>query len=149
MATRQVPATGIAIGTLALVIGAGFWSLSVNSQQAIAQQKDVAKLTELLQERLATRTEIAKHAAQEYQRGAASLEQLQKAEQARIEAELDLCETAAERIKLLEESVALARTLEKSVLAKFERGIITTVESLQAKANRLEAEIRLERARQE
>ena len=64
-----------------------------------------------------------------------------------LAAELELCSTRGERIEVLQRSLAAQQEYEKLTKARFESGAYPANEMLSAKADRLTAEIALERAK--
>jgi Cu(I)/Ag(I) efflux system membrane fusion protein len=115
--------------------------------QAGPSDKKEGKLKELLKERLATLRQLAQVATAEYQAGRVSYDRLHQALRAVLHAELDMCESDKERIKVLEQVVALAKDYEKSAVQRYKTGAATQSDALMAKAGRLEAEIALGRAK--
>ena len=107
------------------------------------------KVKALLGERLATLRKIAELTEASYNAGVGSREKVAEARFAVLAAELDLSETGPDRVKVLEKVVAEARRWE----AVAEEGVRTRTApptaALTAKARRLEAEIKLERAKAE
>jgi outer membrane protein TolC len=64
-----------------------------------------------------------------------------------LEAELELADSDRERVRIHEGILALARDMEKIAQDRFKAQTLARREVLKAKANRLKAEIGLERAR--
>jgi outer membrane protein TolC len=112
-----------------------------------ADKKD-AKLKELLKERLATLGTLAKVATAEYQTGRGSFDRLHQVKQALLKAELEMCASDKERIKVLEEFVAQAKAYEKTAVQRYKSGVGSQSDTLMATAARLEAEIALERVKE-
>jgi outer membrane protein TolC len=111
-----------------------------------SDKKD-ARLKELLQERLAAARVVVKAAQADYVKGQVSFERLHQAMQALLRARLELCESIQERIKVLEEAVALAKDFERNAADRYQRGLVPHSDVLMAGVARLEAEIALERAK--
>src|SRR5262249_3058086 len=105
------------------------------------------KLKKLLHERLAVLRDMADLARQAHAQGAASYEQVHRAERAVLDAELDVCETDKERIVVLEKIVAAARDFENHVIKASQGGTVPPSAVAKARVARLEGEIALERAR--
>jgi hypothetical protein len=105
-----------------------------------------AHLKELLQERLTTARE-ASHLAMERFKNGQGLDEVREANRLLMEAELDLCDTAQERVAALEKLRAAAKDTAKlaEALVKVGQGPATT--ALLAKADLLRIEIALERAK--
>jgi len=113
---------------------------------AAADAKDT-KVKALLKERHATLQAIASQTTQAYQAGKASFVQVAEANRAAHNAELALCDTAKERVAVLGRMLAEAKVYEKSAEQEYKAGTTTATDALKAKADRLEVEIALERAR--
>jgi outer membrane protein TolC len=64
-----------------------------------------------------------------------------------LNAQLEQCESDKERIKVLEEMVALAKESEKNAVQRYQTGAAPQSDALMATAARLDAEIALERAK--
>jgi hypothetical protein len=106
-----------------------------------------SKLDELRKERLTILREIAKQVAQSYKSGTGSSDEMQDAMRRVFEAELDLCTTDKERVAVLEKAVAEAKKWEDVATKIVEAGQAPARTGLKARANRLQAEIALERLR--
>jgi RNA polymerase sigma factor (sigma-70 family) len=105
-----------------------------------------SKVEQLLKERLAALRDIAAETEHRFKKtGTVPFEDLIQAKLAVLKAELDLCQSAKERIAIHEKIVALARELEAVADARFKAGRVPPGDLLKAKVNRLEAEIDLER----
>ena len=105
------------------------------------------KLKALLDEKVAVTQEAAAQATRAYQSGEATFAEVLEANQAVGNAQLDLCDTNAERVAVLERMLALARDYEKSVVERVKSGTSPASTTLKAKLNRLEIEITLERVK--
>jgi hypothetical protein len=134
---------------LVLAVSAG---LSLGSPRAGAQEPAraeaaSAKLKELQKERLAILREMVKQAAEAFRSGRASYDDVGDASRMVLQAELEQCDTDQERIAVLEKLVAEAKALEERAtqIAKTGQGTFRTV--LKARADRLQAEITLERVK--
>ena len=64
-----------------------------------------------------------------------------------LEADLDLCKTDGDRIRVHEKLVELLRSEEKQIEARVNAGTSTSSEIAKARAARIDAEIRLMRER--
>src|SRR5207237_10825703 len=105
------------------------------------------KVRELLKERLATLKEIAAQAEQAFRQNASSREEVMRARLQVHQAELDLCDSDAERIRVHEEIVAVAKEIEALINASQQEGVASSGVMLRARVQRLDAEIALERAK--
>jgi RNA polymerase sigma-70 factor (ECF subfamily) len=106
-----------------------------------------SRLKALLKERLALLKQAAAEMEQAFQAGTVSAHAFMQAQRAVFQAELELCETDKERLVVHEKSVALAKDIEQAVEKQFEAGRVPRSFLLTAKAERLEAEIALERTK--
>ncbi len=106
-----------------------------------------SKLEDLLKERVATVREISRLVKARFKSGEATADQMREANRMLLEAELDLCSSDKDRIKVWETAVVEAKELERIAdsFAKTGQGHVSA--ALAAKADRLQAEIALERAR--
>jgi hypothetical protein len=103
------------------------------------------KVRTLLKERLAVLKEMAAQVHERFKAGASSSAEVMRANQEVYKAELELCETPKERVAVLEKNLDATKVLEDHVAQLVKAGAVPTAELLRAKANRLEAEIALER----
>jgi hypothetical protein len=105
------------------------------------------KVQALLKERLAILKDMQHRTAKRHQAGQASKGELLEINLRVLKAELDLCPTDRERIAVHEKIVAVLKAIEHQVgeLARHSAAAAGTL--LEARLNRLEAEIDLERAR--
>ena len=132
-------AAGIAIGSwMTLPVAAG-------PATARADGGTDAVIKALLQERHATRAELAALIRKRYESGQTSFTELYTANQAEREASLDLCETDEQRAKVLRKMVEEAKGFEKRVAGAVKSGEMTPDAPLHAKAERLDLEIALAR----
>jgi len=124
---------------LALVLGAAGVVLA---QEAVAANDTIKKL---LQKRLEIVIEIHTLLVEGYKVGEVEFRQVAEARMLMLSAQLDLCETKKERVKVHHETVEAAKELLRIVtdLAKAEE--VGQVDVLKAKAQLLEAQIALER----
>ena len=105
------------------------------------------KVRELQKERLALLRQVADWTTQAYKGGRFELLAVLEARREGIAAELELCETHKERLAVLEKAVELAKETEKSTEKLVEGRVAARTEQLKARANRLQAEIELEKAK--
>ena len=106
-----------------------------------------AKLKALLKEKLAIAQEVAALVSKAHQNGDTSVEAVVEANQVVGKAQLELCETNAERVAVLDRMLAQAKDFEKRAaeLVKAAAGPKTTL--LKATLTRLDCEVALERAK--
>jgi hypothetical protein len=104
---------------------------------------------EALEKRRAVLFQLVKIQTEAYRQGKASLEGMVEAHQELVQVELELATTDDDRVKLLEESVQLARDLEKIATARYQAAEASQGDVLKAQAARLRAETDLLRQRQE
>lgn len=119
--------------------------LAAGAPQAAEGDSDKAKA--LLKDRLATLKMIAGRMEAGYKAGTVPVGRLIESADAVLKAELDLCESDKERVKVLEKLVESARGREALVEKMVKAASATGTDLLRAKVSRLEAEIALERAR--
>ena len=107
-----------------------------------------SKLKVLLKEKLAIAQEAATLTTTAYQSGGTSFESVVEANQVVGKAQLDLCDTSAKRVAVLDRMLVQAKDFEKRVaeLVKGEAGPKTNL--LKAKLIRLDVEVALERAKE-
>jgi WD40 repeat protein/anti-sigma factor RsiW len=103
----------------------------------------------LLQERLDTLRSIAKQKQIMYEAASIPLQDVMQAKLPVLKAELELCESAKERVAIHEQIVTLYKELEKITGSIVETGRAAPSELLDVKAKRLEAEKELENSRRE
>jgi hypothetical protein len=146
---QQVMMVGFAVGVL---VGGGPAAAQEPKPTApgkvVADEGEPAKVKALLKERLEVLREMEKALKNSYESfGTVPLERVLQASRKVIQAELELAETAAERVALREKAVAIAKEIEKILKTRHDAGTVPIYEYLEAKAARLEAEIALERER--
>src|SRR5262249_8036979 len=125
-------------GALVLLLAAG----GMRAEEA----KD-SRLKELLKEKVAALKEAAALAEKAHQSGAAPLEQVQQANRAVLDAELELCDTDKERVAVLEKIVALTKQQEEQARELEKKSALPAGAVIAARVRRIDAEIALERAR--
>lgn len=143
MVTLRLKFAGIVFASLLLT--GGVWLSSGEAPTAQAREVKDSRLKELLKEKLAIVREVSAQRLAAFQSGLTSFAQVNEASLAVLNAELDLCDTDVERIAVLEKMLATARDHEQSVAAIVKAGEATSGTALDAKAARLDIEIRLER----
>jgi hypothetical protein len=105
------------------------------------------KVQALLKERLAILKGMQSRAEQLYRTGQASKGALQQINLRVLKAELDLCATDKERVAVHEKTVAVLKAIEQRAGELARRGAAAAGTLQEARLNRLEAEVALERAR--
>ena len=133
-----------AITALALIAWSGHSGTRTFGQD---QGKPQGKLKELLKERAATAREAAQEALVRSRDGRFNFDELVASQRLWLEAELDACESAKERIAALEKFLPVAKESEKMATERVKGGIGLRGSALTAKAERLRIEIMLERAK--
>jgi RNA polymerase sigma factor (sigma-70 family) len=106
---------------------------------------DNSRLRGLLKDRLAAVQKLAERVEQLSGQGGASLGEVRQAYLRVYRAELDLCETTKERIAVLEKIAKVYEEMEGHANALARQGSASPESVLEAKVNRLEAEIAVER----
>ena len=91
---------------------------------------------------------MAKTLDEQHKAGSVALEEVQQANLRVHKAELDLCETDKERVAVHEKIVGILREMEERVAELHKQAVASQAAVIEAKVNRLEAEIALERARE-
>jgi hypothetical protein len=123
--------------------------LSAGTVSAADPPADSPQVKQLLKERLAILTTIYEERSQAHKQGLMSLDRVQDAQQALLEAKLELCETKAQRLAIHEEFVSLARQTAQVVEALAKAAEVPHDQLLSARLRLLEAQIRLERTKAE
>jgi hypothetical protein len=118
-----------------------------NSQDGEPKEQPAkeTKVQSLLKERLAVLRELAEELKEQSKKGTVSPLPAMRANQQVFKAELELCETAKERVAVLEKGVETAKELEKLVASHVESGALPKGNLQSARVERLDAEIALER----
>ena len=101
------------------------------------------KLNRLLIERRQALRQIVAFVESLHSQGQETLDNVIGARNRLLDAELDIAKTNAERVRIRQEKVKNFRDLEIALTQRYEGGEVTSVEVLEAKAVRLEAEIEL------
>ena len=105
------------------------------------------KVRALQEERLATLKEIAAEWEKVFRAGRALYEDVLQARLMVLRAQLELCDSDRERVAVHEKIVALAKETEEMQTLRYQAARLSHSDLLMAKANRLEAEVALERAK--
>jgi outer membrane protein TolC len=117
---------------------------------AAAEKADTKdRMKALLKERVDTAKAIYDALLEKYNHGAGNIGSVHRAKMAWLNAQLSLTETKKERLKIYEEIVKDSKEWEQTALRNIENGAGEQIEALTARAERIEAEIALERARAE
>ena len=82
-----------------------------------------------------------------YQAGRTSIDRLQQALRSQYDAELEICDTDKEKLRVHQEIFNLARENEQSTEQRFKSGDVPKIDLLMATASRLSAAIALERVK--
>jgi len=137
----------VIVALAALTIG--YFALVAPRMSAAAQPPAGAKsahLKELLQERLTTAREASRLAMERFKNGQ-SFGEIREANLLLVEAELDVCDTAQERVAALEKLRGIAQDTARIAEAFTKAGQGPATTALLAKADLLQIEIALERAK--
>ncbi|MFO1096172.1 MAG: hypothetical protein U0992_23130 [Planctomycetaceae bacterium] len=148
MSTALKNRVGIVFACL-LLVGAGICLSPTHPLTAAPQVAKDSPLKELRKAKLAIAQEFATSIRAAYDAGERNFERLWKANRTLHDAELDLCETNAERMAVLEKMLSAAREQEQSTVKLVEQGLRVGTDVMQAKLNRLDAEIALEQAKEQ
>lgn len=134
--------------TWMLLLGVLASSVSLAPERVDAQEsaKPASKVQELLKERLATIREMSGLVVQRFKNNQGSFEEVRDANRMLLDAELALCQTNQDRVAVLEKFIVEAKNLEKITDRASKTGQGRASAALMAKADRLQAEIALERA---
>jgi hypothetical protein len=131
--------TFLTLVALIVVFWVGRYSTNLNSARAESSLADDARLKELLKERVALRKRAYEIVSTP---GIASKSEIARAHIEMMRAELDLCQTKAQRIEVLQRIVDQAKEFEASLNVPGAGGVI---DRLAGPITRVEAEIALER----
>ncbi len=108
---------------------------------------DDSKLRGLLKERLEAVRKLADGVKRLHKQGAVTQEAVRQADVRVYKAELDLCDTPKERIAVLEKIAKVYEEVEDQLTAHAKQGAASSESVIEAKLNRLEAQIAVERER--
>jgi hypothetical protein len=152
MFQRGIACAALTAAPFVALLGVSAASVHLVSQHVDARgaaepgAKD-GKLKALQKERLAAVRELAKLATDRYKTGSVSEDEVREAIRMVLAAELEQCDSDKDRVAVLEKVVAEAKKLEDRVAQLHKAGQAPFGATLKAKADRLQAEIALERAR--
>lgn len=136
----------------AMIVVIGFAATIVPTPLAAAEPDKPAsgndKIEQMQKERVEALREAAKQISLRFESGTIDIDQLRLATRELLDAELDLCKTNKERVAALEKYVAVAKKHEAIASNFVKTGQAPSTVGLNAKADRLKAEILLERLRQ-
>ena len=138
----------VVVSAIVLLIIAGNVGKWTAASRAQAAGENDSKLKVLLKEKLAIAQEAATLTTTAYQSGGTSFSEVVEANQVVGKAQLDLCDTNAERVAVLERMLAQARDFEKIVTERVKTAAVPTTTLLKAKLSRLDVEVALERAKE-
>lgn len=127
----------------------GFYLYPARLAGQVASVTGTHPIRELQEERLATLRQIVELVDQKRQQGGASMAEVAAAKREVAEAELEMCATPADRVKVLERIVADARIVADKASQLAQDNLISQELALAMKAELLRSQIRLERARAE
>jgi hypothetical protein len=135
-----------------IALMATFWfcllvSGSTWGQDPVKPEGKADRLKALRTERLAILRNIAKQSTEAYKLGAASEDEVREANRMLHQAELELCDSDRDRIAVLEKIVAETKKAEQFAEELVKKKVGAPRTALKARADRLQAEIALEKAR--
>jgi outer membrane protein TolC len=142
----QFLATAVLLGSL-VTASTGISSATLLDAQPSAEAGTTETVRALLKDKLATLRELVPMLEERHRAGIVSIDKVSQAKIEVLKTELELTESAKEQVKLHEKIVAVAKEVEEALKARLASGLIEPMQVLRAKANRLDAEIALERAR--
>ena len=127
-----------------LILGLGGGAAADDKAKTPAKETaDEAKFKAKLKERLDLLRELEKEVQSIYDAGRGTREQVLAVSERVLAAELELCDKAADRIKLYEKLVKYRKEFEELIEAKFKAERCPRTDLLEAKIRRLEAEAML------
>lgn len=115
--------------------------------ESVAQPADQEDVDVLRAERIELLRHILEINEERYRLGDAEIDEVSKAQQELLSAELEAADSVEERLQLLTAQVELAKRIEDIASAKFEQGLGTQIGVLQAKSARLKFAIELQKER--
>lgn len=130
----------VTLAAAALIVAAGAAAYS-------AADKPGDRVKALREEKLAVLKEINVMVVKSYQAGQGNAGAVHRSRLDLLEAQLELCETPAQRLKLHEEIVAEAQMWETTITTMAKGGQAPVMDALEAKVFRLQTQIALEQAR--
>jgi len=146
MTPAQFRLFGIVTFCLALVTSS-LWNSTEGLTNARAQEAKDARLKELQTEKVATLREVVIMYSTLYGQNRVDYAQVRESNRALHDAELELCDTDQERLPVLEKILAEAKQHEERQAAARDAARANYADVLKAKADRLDAEIALLRAK--
>ena len=131
------------------VVVAGFvgGSMVTHAQPAVAKSGVDEEIRKLLSDRREVLQRLVRVQLEKYQPGRIDLRAIADARRQLLSVELKLNPGRAERVKLLTESLALEKEVEKVVQARHQVGQVGLSDVLQAQALRMQVETQLLRAK--
>jgi len=133
---------GFVIAGLVLA-AATVWNSQSSTANAGADEVKDVKLTELRKERLIALREVASFGSRLFQNARIQFESLREANRELLEAELEFCETDAQRVQVLETMLTSCKEIEERARALRVGAQGTEMGVFRAKADRLKVEILL------
>lgn len=106
-----------------------------------------SRVRDLQKERVAVLREAVDDIKAAYQAGRTSIDRLQQALRSQYDAELEICDTDKEKLRVHQEIFNLARENEQSTEQRYKSGNVPKIDLLMATASRLSAAIALERVK--
>jgi hypothetical protein len=146
MITYRSRSQGLMFVLLALCVVGAIAALRTTPTSHAADAKG-ARLKSLLQERLTTVRDVANTTNLMHRQGMVTSAQAYEANAAVFNAELDLSETNAQRVAILDKMLVEAKAYEDTMARSAASTAIDRNAPLLAKVSRLDVEIALERAR--
>ncbi len=140
---RSVTAFGVSVFLL-VAASVGTWTVTSRAHAAGAND---SKVKALQKEKLAVAQQVLTLAHKTFQIGRGSFSEVVEALQTVGKAQLDLCDTNAERVAVLEQMLAQVKDLVKTVELQVKAAFVPESSLLKAKLILLDAEIALERAK--
>jgi len=152
MFNLTIKTVAVGAGQLLLLFaawGGAFYGFSrhVRGEEPVRPAGKADALQQLRAERMAVLHEIAKQTTEAWKAGTADYQQVSAATQALHEAELEQCESDKERIAVLQKIVGQAKEAEQIADRFGKAGTSAPWVTLKAKADRLQAEIELEKTK--
>ena len=112
-----------------------------------AEQQPDGKLKQQLEELLVTLRSLATMTEHAYKQGNVSAEEMYQSQQKVLRAELDVAENQKDRVSIHERLAKMAADRETMFATLVKRSSASMADAINAKVERIEAEIALERAR--
>ncbi len=152
MFNHRIKSAAVVAGQSLLLLaawGSGLYVFSqpARGQEPVGSEVKADTLKQLRAERLAVLSEILKHTTEAYKAAAADYQEVNAATQALLQAELEQCESDKDAVAVLEKIVAQAKEAEQIADQRSKTGASQPWAALKAQADRLLAEIELEKAK--